>query len=89
MCAHGDTVPVRVKVDAGLSHSGRDEWKVKPIDRCISGLVAALQAGGIDMLGSCCGHGKALGEIVLADGRTLTVLTPVTVVPVSELSTPK
>jgi hypothetical protein len=73
MCAHGETVPVRVKIDAGLSHSGRTEWKVKPIDRCIAGLVAALQGGGIDMLGSCCGHGRNPGEIALADGRILSL----------------
>jgi hypothetical protein len=73
MCEHGDTVPVEVKVVAGVSHSGRDEWKVKPIDRCLSDLVRALQDGGIDMLGSCCGHGERQAQIVLADGRRLFV----------------
>lgn len=73
MCDHGDTVPVRVKIIGRLSHSGRDEWKAKPIDRCLSDLVEALQAGGIDMLGSCCGHGRGQAQIALVDGRQLLV----------------
>lgn len=73
MCDHGDTVAVRVKVVAALSHSGRDEWKVKPVDRCLAPIVGALQAGGVDMLGSCCGHGQYDGEVLLADGRVLSV----------------
>lgn len=73
MCEHGDTVDVAVWIAAGLSHSGRRERKVKPIDRCLAPLVAALDAGGVDMLGSCCGHGSRPGEILLVDGRTLTI----------------
>lgn len=73
MCAHGDTVPVEVMVLAGLAHERRDTRKVKPIDRCIAPIVKALDAGGVYMTGSCCGHGKRNGEILLADGRILRV----------------
>ncbi len=73
MCANGDVVLVRVKVLAELSHEGVDVWKVKPIDQCISSLVKALQEGGVDMQGSCCGHGKSPGEIILANGQKLII----------------
>lgn len=73
MCQHGDDVIVRVKIDASLSHSGTAYWAEKGIDRCIAPLVRALQEGGIDMLGSCCGHGKGDGSIILADGRVLSI----------------
>jgi hypothetical protein len=48
-------------------------WKTAPIDRCIAPIVAALQAGGINMRASCCGHGAGDGSIDLADGRRLVV----------------
>ncbi len=70
------TVPVRVKVPADLSHTGEPLWRDYGIDACIAPLVIALQAGGIDMRGSCCGHGKRDGEILLADGRVLIVRRP-------------
>lgn len=73
MCQHGDTVTLRVKVVAGLAAEGVDTWKEKPVDRCLAPVVEALQAGGVDMLGSCCGHGHSPGEILLADGRSLIV----------------
>lgn len=73
MCEHGDTVLVEVLVTASVSHSGLEERRVRPIDRCIADLVRALDAGGVDMLGSCCGHGKQSGEILLSDGRVLNV----------------
>ncbi len=73
MCAPGDSIIVKVKIMAALSHEGVDTWKDKSIDRCIASLVEALQNGSIDMRGSCCGHGKGTGEIVLADGRNLVI----------------
>lgn len=73
MCSPGDTVPVEVTVVAGLASEGRDARKVKPIDRCIASIVQALEAGGVYMLGSCCGHGERNGEIPLADGRIIRV----------------
>lgn len=68
-----DTVTVRVKVAADLSHTGKARWKDAAIDACIAPLVAALQAAGIDMRSSCCGHGSGLVEILLADGRRLVI----------------
>ena len=47
--------------------------KVQCIDWCIHQMVAALNAGGVETVGSCCGHGKMPGNIVLADGRVLVI----------------
>lgn len=74
MCKWGDTVRVRVRIPADLSGSGRAHWKRMQIDRCIAPLVDALQRGGVDMRGSCCGHGRAEGHIHLQDGRLLRIL---------------
>jgi len=68
------TTPVAVKIPADLSCAGEEHWKAAKIDSCIADLVRALQEGGIDMRGSCCGHGKTLGSIDLADGRALLIL---------------
>lgn len=73
MCQWGTSEPVWVKIDASLSHTGGDYWREMGIDACIAPLVRALQEGGIDMLASCCGHGKADGYIWLADGRMLII----------------
>lgn len=75
MCQWGTDTKVRVKVAAHLSSTGKEQWRDYGIDSCIAPLVKALQEGGIDMLGSCCGHGKANGRIDLADGRTLEIHT--------------
>lgn len=75
VCAHGDEKLVKVKVPADLSAEGVDIFKWKPIDSCIADLVQALQSGGIDMRGSCCGHGKTIGDIHLQDGRVLLILS--------------
>ena len=72
MCEWGITKLVNVKIPADLSYSGRERWKKVRVDRCIASIVDALQKGGIDMRGSCCGHGND-GEILLQDGRTLIV----------------
>ncbi len=73
MCNYGETTTVRVKVAADLDRTETEQWRDKPIDACIAPLVAALQNGGIDMRGSCCGHGKGDGDIYLQDGRVLVV----------------
>ena len=54
--------------------------KVQCIDHCIHQIVAALNAGNVRTVGSCCGHGKAHGNIMLEDGRVLIILpkTPAT-----------
>ena len=73
MCKEGDTVPVKVKIPADLSCTGKEHWAIRQIDRCIAPIVKALQKGGIDMRGSCCGHGKMDGYIHLQDGRILII----------------
>lgn len=47
--------------------------KVQCIDWCIHQIVAALNAGGIETVASCCGHGEVDGNIILADGRVITI----------------
>lgn len=74
MCDHGDTVPVRVRTAAHLSHTGNARWKYAQVDRCIASLVETLQMGGIDMMASCCGHNKGHGSIDLVDGRRLVII---------------
>ena len=73
MCKWGVTKRVKVKIPADLSCSGKEHWKGAKIDACIAPLVHALQVGGIDMRGSCCGHGKTKGHIDLQDGRILVI----------------
>lgn len=48
--------------------------RVAGIDRCIAQLVAALNAGGIRTVASCCGHGRGPGSIALDDDRWLLIL---------------
>ena len=50
--------------------------KVQCIDWCIHQIVAALNAGGIETIASCCGHGKMDGNIILKDGRKLIIKEP-------------
>jgi hypothetical protein len=48
--------------------------KVQCIDLCISHIVAALNAGNIQTVNSCCGHGKMFPSIILEDGRYLVIM---------------
>ena len=61
MCEWGNTTAVII--------GGR----LREIDSCIAPLVAALNAGGIPTVASCCGHGHQTGNVALADGRYLVV----------------
>lgn len=47
--------------------------KVICIDWCIHQIVAALNAGGVETIACCCGHGTQDGRIDLADGRVLFI----------------
>ena len=47
--------------------------RVEFIDPCIAHIVAALNAGGILTLASCCGHGKIDGNIILDGERVLII----------------
>lgn len=73
MCGWGTSTVVRVRIPADLSCTGKARWKRVGIDSCIAPIVKALQRAGIDMRGSCCGHGKCDGSIQLQDGRELVV----------------
>ena len=75
MCEPGNTTLVRVKIAARLSCDGKEKWKECKIDSCIAPIVKALQDAGIDMLGSCCGHGQYQGHITLADGSGIVIQT--------------
>lgn len=72
----GKRKTVSAKIPADLSRCGKEIWKPCWIDACLAQLVKALQLAGVDMRGSCCGHGKTFGEIHLQDGRLLLVLRP-------------
>jgi hypothetical protein len=63
MCKQGITIPMPI--------GGR----VRDIDSCIAPIVAALNAGGVETIASCCGHGKIPGSIIL-DGDKWLVLYP-------------
>jgi len=49
--------------------------KVQTIDRCIHHIVAALNAGGVETVACCCGHGKQPGRIDLQDGWVLVIMS--------------
>jgi len=74
MCKWNDTKRVKVKIPADLSHTRVERWDYKQIDFCIADIIEALQKGNINMRGSCCGHGKGNGEIILQDGRVLIIM---------------
>lgn len=78
MCEHGVFKKVKVKIPADLACEGYEKWKTIGVDSCIASIVEALQGGGIDMRGSCCGHGYSPGMIHLQDGRGLLVMDKVT-----------
>ena len=73
MCKHGDEVLLRVPVPANLSHTGEMCWDTKAVDACIAPIIQALNDAGIYTAGCCCGHGETDGNIILHDGRTLTI----------------
>lgn len=73
MCRHGTTELLYVPIPANLSHTGAFRWDHRAVDSCIAPIVKALIEGGVHTANSCCGHGKGPGEIILHDGRVLTV----------------
>jgi len=75
MCKWGKYKKVMVKIPADLSSTGKVKWKYAQIDTCIADIVKALQEGGIDMRGSCCGHENTVGDIDLQDGRMILILS--------------
>lgn len=73
MCKWGTETILNVTVPAHLSHTGVERKAEKGIDSCIADIVKALNEGGVLTTGSCCGHGKKDGSILLADGRELVI----------------
>lgn len=73
MCDYGITKTIEVTILKSLAHSGHKFKKKAQIDACISSIVSALDSAGIIMRGSCCGHNKGNGEILLADDRILVI----------------
>ena len=47
--------------------------RVRCIDYCIHRIIAALNAGGVRTMASCCGHRQMPGRIDLEDGRVLAI----------------
>jgi len=73
MCKWGKHEIVAVWIPANLSRNDLAGWHQRKIDKCIAPIVDALQKGGINMVASCCGHGKAPGLITLVDGREVYI----------------
>ena len=48
--------------------------RLRDVDYCISDIVAALNAGGVNTVASCCGHDKIYATIILEDGRAIVVM---------------
>ena len=71
-CKHCDSVGGRktVRGQVNMPING----KVQCIDYCIHHIVAALNAGGVHTVASCCGHRKIPGRIDLEDGRTIVIV---------------
>lgn len=67
---------VKVRVPQHLSYTGQARWCEKAIDTCIADIVSTLNKARIFTDGSCCGHGVYDGNILLSDGRTLSVTFP-------------
>ncbi len=69
-----ETFPVMVTIQEDyIAQKTASMKRRKQIDMCIAPLVNALENHGIHMRGSCCGHGLWDGEIILQDGRKLTI----------------
>lgn len=67
---------IRIRIPANHSHTGEVAWAWKKVDACIADIVEALIAAGIYTSGCCCGHGEIVGNIILEDGRVITVEFP-------------
>lgn len=73
MCKWGTETLLEVTIPAELSHTGQARQKVVGIDSCIAPIVKALNDAGVTTVACCCGHGKAPGSIILADGREILI----------------
>jgi hypothetical protein len=84
MCQHGTSTTLLLPTpehgpdenEEELARTGlRFKHRLWPVDSCIAQIVQALNASGVTTLGSCCGHDKGAGNIILADGRVLVITT--------------
>jgi hypothetical protein len=75
MCKWGTYEEMELTIPAYLSYTGKARKKLVKIDKCIAPIIRALNDGGIKTIGSCCGHGKRLGDIALETGQWL-IITP-------------
>lgn len=75
LCAHCGRAEMLMEVTVlpHPSHTGQQHQAIKGVDACIAGVVCALNDGGVTTTGSCCGHGRNDGSILLADGREIIV----------------
>ncbi len=60
-----------VVIQAGRSHDGTRREVEALLDECIAPAVEALNAAGFETSGSCCGHGKDVPSVMLADGSEI------------------
>ena len=67
MCKPGNTVEMELPV------VGEIRQGTAAIDKCIAPVIRALNDGGVITRGCCCGHGKVMGYIHLANGKYLGV----------------
>lgn len=63
MCLHGMTKTIIIG----------NEKKVVTVDKCLVGIIKALNGNGLSTVESCCGHGKTSGSIWLEDGREIEI----------------
>lgn len=56
-----------------INRSG--EKRLIDVDKCIASIVKSLNENGIITVASCCGHGKQMGNIALADGREIIIVS--------------
>ena len=61
VCTNQHSVPIPIK------------GRVRSVDFCLSRMIAALVAGGVETVACCCGHGKMIGNIVLESGEWIGV----------------
>jgi hypothetical protein len=72
MCNFPNREAAMVVIDPGTpERHGRDGvW----CDPCLVPIIAALNAGGVHTVSSCCGHGTHYSAIALADGRWIVIV---------------
>ena len=73
MCKWGSYVYMELIIPPKLSCTGEAHKKIVQIDACIAPLVKTLNNAGFVTISCCCGHDKANGSIMLANGMELII----------------